>query len=220
MIGHVARGVPQGPVGALCRMAPVDLLVLFSFALIGLWFAKSRLQQQRVALLAHHLSNHSVERHIKTLSEGYLRALGEAEPGRREQVWNLLRSTEQALCREMRQLARDFAGADAGLTRVSKLAIWLPGSTSYAGTFDMREALHVHARGICRAVDDASGASARDRAFAISAEMLLMQHTCHWFCRSKSVASARMRANHGTPYAQVVGAVLPQTRTDYLALTA
>jgi hypothetical protein len=47
-----------------------------------------------------------------------------------------------------------------------------------------------------------------------------MQHTCHWFCRSKSVASARMLARHRTSYEQVVGAVLPQTRSDYLGLVS
>ena len=40
----------------------------------------------------------------------------------------------------------------------------------------------------------------KDRAFAILAEMLLMQHTCHWYCRSKAVASARMLARHQTSY--------------------
>jgi hypothetical protein len=50
--------------------------------------------------------------------------------------------------------------------------------------------------------------------------MLLMQHTCHWYCRSKSVASARMSARHRTSYEQLVGAVLPQTRQEYLGLVA
>jgi hypothetical protein len=84
----------------------------------------------------------------------------------------------------------------------------------------MREALRVHARGICLAVNEDCARSAKDRAFAISAEMLLMQHTCHWFCRSKSVASTRMRARHRTFYEQLVGAVLPQTRSDYLGLVS
>ena len=81
----------------------------------------------------------------------------------------------------------------------------------------MREALRMHSRGICRAVEE-QDASPKDRAFAILAEMLLMQHTCHWYCRSKSVASARMLASHRTSYEQLVGAVLPQTRQEYLGL--
>ena len=197
----------------------MDFLLLLPFAFIALWLARSRVQQQRIVLLSRYLSNHGIEKNIATLSQGYLRALGEADAGRREQVWNVLRGTEQALCREMRQLARDFASAEPAGTRVSKLAIWLPGASSFAGSFDMREALRVHARGICSAVDDEAAPSAKDRAYTISAEMLLMQHTCHWFCRSKSVASARMLANHRTSHAQLVAAVLPRTRADYLALT-
>lgn len=56
------------------------------------------------------------------------------------------------------------------------------------------------------------------RAFAILAEVLLMQHTCHWYCRSTSVASARMLARQRTSYEQLVQAVLPQTRQAYLRL--
>jgi hypothetical protein len=84
----------------------------------------------------------------------------------------------------------------------------------------MREALRIHARGICRAVEEQGGASSKDRAFVILAEMLLLQHTCHWYCRSKSVASARMLAGHRTSHEQLVRAVLPQTRQEYLGLVA
>jgi hypothetical protein len=196
----------------------VDLLLLVPIALLVFWSAKSRLQQRRIALLAGYLSRHDIEKNIETLTQGYLRALGEADPARREQVWGVLRSTEQALCRQVRQLASDFANAEPAATRVSKLPIWLPGASMLAGSFDMREALRIHARGICRAVEEEPAGSAKDRAFTISAEMLLLQHTCHWFCRSRSLASARMLAAHRTSYAQLVAAVLPQTRSDYLAL--
>ncbi|WBY01185.1 hypothetical protein PE066_17225 [Ramlibacter tataouinensis] len=199
----------------------MDFLLTLALVLaLSFWMTKAKLQQQRIALLARFLSGFSIEKNIETLTEGYLRALGEADPGRREQVWNLLRTTEQALCTQMRQFANDFAAADAAATRVSKLPIWLPLASAFAGSFDMREALRVHARGICRAIDEEGAGSAKDRAFAISAEMLLMQHTCHWFCRSKTVASARMLARHRTSYEQLVGAVLPQTRSDYLGLVS
>ena len=49
----------------------------------------------------------------------------------------------------------------------------------------------------------------------MSAELFLMQHTCHWFCKSKTVASARMMARHQTTYAQLVAAVSPETRRAY-----
>ena len=182
------------------------------------WIARARLQQQRIALLARFLSGYSIEKNIETVTQGYLRALGEASPDRREQVWNQLRASEQALCRQMTQFANDFAAADPALTRVSKLPVWVPPSLAFGGSFDMREALRVHARGICSAIEGETARSAKDRAFAISAELFLMQHTCHWFCRSKSVASARMLSRHRTSYVQLLAAVLPRTRAEYLAL--
>jgi hypothetical protein len=48
--------------------------------------------------------------------------------------------------------------------------------------------------------------------------LILMQHTCHWYCRSKTVASARMFARHKTSYAQLLEAVSPETRKAYNAL--
>ena len=131
----------------------------------------------------------------------------------------LLRGTEELLCRQVRKLAEDFAGVEATATRVSKFPIWLPRSPAFDKSFDMREALRMHARGIARAIEE-QGTSPKDRAYAILAEMLLMQHTCHWYCRSKSVASARMLATHRTSHEQLLGAVLPQTRQEYLALVA
>lgn len=185
----------------------------------ALWIARTRQQQRRIAILARYLSGHDIEKNIETLSQGYSRALGESDPARSEQVWGVLRGTEDILCRQVRKLAEDFAGVEPTATRVSKFPIWLPRSPALDRSFDMREALHMHARGICRSVEE-QGASPKDRAFAILAEMLLMQHTCHWYCRSKSVASARMLATHRTSHEQLVEAVLPQTRQEYLALVA
>lgn len=50
------------------------------------------------------------------------------------------------------------------------------------------------------------------------AELLLMQHSCHWFCRSKLVASARLLARHKTPYPKVLASVAPQSRQAYCKL--
>jgi hypothetical protein len=195
----------------------VDFLIVFALALGAAWLFKARLQQQRIALLAGFLAPYSIEKNIETVTQGYLRALGEQDAARREQIWSLLRANEQELCRQVTQLAGDFAAADPAITRVSTLPLWMPLASRLSPSFDMREALRVHARGICRAVENAAPAQ-RDRAFAISAELFLLQHTCHWFCRSKLVASARMLSRHKTSYDQVVLAVLPQTRAEYLGL--
>ena len=198
---------------------PVDFLLLLPLALGALWVVRARLQQRRITILARYLSGHDIEKHIETLSQGYSRALGESDAARGEQVWGVLRGTEDALCRQVRQLAEDFAGVEPTATRVSKFPIWLPLQPAFDKSFDMREALRMRAHCICRAVEE-QAASPKDRAFVILAEVLLMQHTCHWYCRSKSVASARMQASHRTSYEQLVGAVSPQTRQEYLGLVA
>ena len=79
----------------------------------------------------------------------------------------------------------------------------------------MRKALSMHAHAISSAVANRANQSQKDKAYTLSAELFLMQHTCHWFCRSKAVASARLLARHKTSYAQVLAAVAPQTRHDY-----
>lgn len=197
----------------------MDFLLILPIALVALWIARARQQQRRITILARYLSGHDIEKNIETLSQGYSRALDASDPARSEQAWGVLRGTEEVLCSQVRQLAEDFAGVEPAATRVSKFPIWLPLSPAFDRSFDMREALRVHARGICRAVE-AQDASPKDRAFAILAEMLLMQHTCHWYCRSKSQASARMLASHRTSHEQLVGSVLPQTRQEYLGLVA
>jgi hypothetical protein len=198
---------------------PVDFFLLLPIALVALWIARARQQQRRIAILSRYLSGHDIEKNIETLSQGYSRALSESDPARSEQVWGVLRGTEDVLCQQVCRLAEDFAVVEPTATRVSKFPIWLPLSPAFDRSFDMREALRIHARGICRAVEE-QGTSAKDRAFAILAETLLMQHTCQWYCRSKSVASARMLASHSTSYEQLVGAVLPQTRQEYFGPVA
>lgn len=195
-------------------------LLLTLVVLVGAWILKAGEQRRRVALLAALVSRHRIERSMQTLTEGYLRALGEQDPQRREAVWELLRPTEQELCASLGRVAADFTRVDARERRVSRIPFWMPFARTLPprASFDMREALALHARGICRAVQDPAARSPRDRGFTISAELFLLQHTCHWFCRSRLVASARMLAHHKTSYGQVLESVSAQTRAEYLAL--
>jgi hypothetical protein len=78
--------------------------------------------------------------------------------------------------------------------------------------------LEVHAQGIGRTASNLQGMSPKARAFRMMGEMFLMQHSCHWFCRSKTIASARMVAQHQTRYEQALEAVSPETRQAYLAV--
>jgi hypothetical protein len=147
----------------------VDLLLPFAVALaVGCWMAKAKVQRQRIAVLARFLSAYRIEKNIETVTQGYLRALGEGDPARREQVLYLLRANEQELCRQMGQLTDDIAAADPAATRVSKLPIWLPFALTLAPSFDLREALRIHARGICRAIDAEAATRAYHRGERVS----------------------------------------------------
>lgn len=200
-------------------MDPLFLLLLLgSGALVGL---NRHQQRQRIALLAHHLGPLQIEKLMETLTQGYLRALGESDPARQAQVFAVLQGSEAQLATQFAQLAREFAAVPAAQARASTLAVSLPWASVLLprATFDLRKLLAVHANGIARALRTDAGLSPRDRAFRISAELFLMQHSCHWFCKSRAVASARTLARHQTPHAQLVASVAPETRRAYLALT-
>ena len=198
----------------------MDLLVLAMLIAFGAFTLKSRDQRRRIALLGRMLGQYQIEKLMESLTDGYLRALGEADPERRTQIWNLLATTEAQLCEQFNRFSAEMASLDAAQTRVSKLPLALPYADRLfpGATFDLRQALAIHGKGLANAARNDRQQSPRDKAFLMSAELFLMQHTCHWFCRSRAVASARMLARHKTPHAQLVASVAPETRAAYLAL--
>ncbi|MBT2322725.1 hypothetical protein J7E62_10250 [Variovorax paradoxus] len=195
----------------------MEILTLTALILFGAYLIKSRDQKRRVALLAGHLGNYQIEHLMEKLTEGYLRCLGEDDLERREQIWNLLATSEQTLASQFSRFAAEFSKVGEADARVSRFPIALPFAQALfpGGSFDMREALAIHARGIADAAANVQQRTPRDKAYMMSAELFLMQHTCHWFCRSKAVASARLLARHKTSYAQVLDAVSPATRRAY-----
>jgi hypothetical protein len=210
---------------------------IFTFILLfatGVYILKSRDQKSRIVFLAKHLGRYPIERLMQTLIEGYARALGEPDAERQAQIFKLLATTELELREQFNRFADEFTRVDAVRARVSKLTFGLPYASRLfpAATFDLRRAMTIHAQAIVDAtaipvttpsdLPDAATALklSKSRAFTISAELLLVQHTCHWFCRSKMIASARLLARHKTSYTQVLVAVSPDTRSAYLALTA
>lgn len=199
----------------------MDFFLLLALAATGAYMLNTQQQRRRIVLLAQHLQPYQIERLMETLTQGYLRAMGEQDAERRQQVLDLLSSSEAQLCEQFDRFVADFKRVPEPLARVSRLPLGLPFAVQlFPGTaFDMREALELHGRGMARAARNEAGLSPRDKAFVMTAELLLMQHTCHWFCKSKTVASARMLARHKTPHAQLVASVSPETRAAYLALT-
>lgn len=200
----------------------MELFTLLTLLALGAYILKSRDQKKRIALLGSYLGKYQIEKLMESLTDGYLRALGEADLERRAQIWNMLDSAEVTLCEQFNRFVAEFSSVDAAEVRVSKLALAMPYADQLFpnATFDLQEALRIHARGIAQVAKNSQGRTQKDKAFTLSAELFLMQHTCHWFCRSKSVASARMLARHKTSYAQLVAAVSPETRKAYNALIA
>lgn len=201
----------------------MDPLFFASLLACGALFSINRQQQrQRIALLASHLGPLHIEKLMETLTQGYLRALGERDAARQNQIFALLEQSEDQLSRQLAQLAQGFATLAPGVARASSLPVCLPFATTVlaSATFDMRKLLAVHANGVALALQQRPGVSPRDRAFRVTAELFLLQHSCHWFCKSRTVASARMLARHQTSYPQLLAAVSRETRAAYQAVTS
>lgn len=195
----------------------MDILVFAMLAATGFWLLRSGWQRARIALLGSYLGKYQIEQLMESLNGGYLRALGESDPQRREQIWHLLVSTEEKLSAQFASFATDFSRVDAAQARVSTLAMAVPYADKLfpAATFDLRQLLAVHAQAITRAASANPDQTPKSRAFTLSAELFLMQHSCHWFCKSKAVASARLLVRHKTPYAQLLDSVAPETARAY-----
>ncbi|MFP5323879.1 MAG: hypothetical protein ACLGH2_04335 [Gammaproteobacteria bacterium] len=198
----------------------MDIFLMALVVALVLTVLKNHEQRQRIALLGAHLQRFQLEKLIEGLTEGYLRAFGEADAQRRESVLGMLETTERLLSAQLDDLARALQGLEPVQARISRLPIALPWATRWlpSATFDLREMVRLHATGVAQAIANADGLSRRDQAFRVSAELLLFQHTCHWYCRSRGVASARLLARHRTSHEQVVAAVSPATRQAYLQL--
>ena len=199
-------------------MELIEILSLLMLLAAALHWGNTQSRRQRTALLAEHLQPFQIEKRMQQLTEAYMRALGETDLQRQAQIWQIQEPVEQQLSEEFRALAQSFAQVPAPQARTLRLA--LPGIDKVLpqSTFDTRRVLQIHADGIERAVRNEAQRPSKDKAFTLMAEMFLMQHSCHWFCRSKTIASARMLAQHQTHYAQALEAVSPETRTAYLAL--
>ncbi len=55
----------------------------------GGYVVNAQQQRRRIALLAHHLGHYQIEKLLETLTQGYLRALGESDAERRD-PWEIV----------------------------------------------------------------------------------------------------------------------------------
>jgi hypothetical protein len=193
----------------------VTLVLIF-----GLHALNRREQRTRIALLASHLGPLRLEKHMESYMHGCQRALAEAEPARQASLWSMLESVQRILSDQVHKLAVDFAKAPQAEALVSGLPLALPKAALWwpQRTWDMRAMLQLHDQALARAAEARADESAKDQAYRFMAELMLFQHSCHWFCRSRLVASARLLARHQTHYEQVLQAVDPATAGAYRAL--
>jgi hypothetical protein len=196
----------------------MEFLSLLLILATGIHWLNTQGQRKRTALLAEQLRPYQIEKHMEQLTGAYMRALGETDPERQLQILQLQEQAEQQLASEFQNLAREFAKLPAPVTRAFKVALPFIDQLSPKASFDMRRMLEVHAEGIQRTVNNLQGFSPKERSFRMMGEMFLMQHSCHWFCKSKTIASARMLTQHQTRYEQALDGVAPETRKAYLAV--
>lgn len=197
----------------------MNLFILSALIAFGAYMLKAAYQRKRIVLLGSQLRPFQIDKLMEDITQGYMRALGESNAARQDQIWALLHDSETRLCEQFKRFVAEFSRLDAAQTRISRVPLGPPYADQLLPrtAFDFRKVLQVHAQGLEDAVTNTAQRSPKDRAFVLLAELLLMQHSCHWFCRSKSVASARMVLRHQTSYTQALDAVTPTTRKAYLA---
>ncbi|WP_323016650.1 hypothetical protein [Castellaniella sp.] len=193
--------------------------VLILLAIVVTWrLLCLRYQRTHIALLGRHLASLQLERHMETLTQGYTRAIHEKDEARQLQVLDTFAPTERAVATQIQSLADAMQQENTQATRMGVLPFCVPHIEQFlpASTRDFRTLLHIHAAGLRRVVDNKDCWTPKDRAYHLSAELYLFQHSCHWFCKSRAVADARLMLRHQVQHQKALEAVSAETRAAYL----
>lgn len=175
-------------------------------------------QRTHIALLGRHLASLQLERHMEALTQGYTRAIQEQDETRQLQVLATFDVTERAVAAQVQSLADTMQKESAQATSVGTLPFCVPYAERFlpAAVRDFRTLLHIHAAGLRHAVENEDRRDAKSRAYRLSAELYLLQHSCHWFCKSRTVANARLLVRHQVKHQKVLESVSAATRSSYL----
>ena len=183
----------------------------------GLNLLNKRVQRARIVWLAQHLSRHPVDKALERLVRETMTGLNHSDEDKRAHHWRCASQACDDLVVALQRALDDMGQGFAPMARGSRLAValpyaeqWLPGMA-----FDVRRLLAVHVQGLARMQTEEAANEPKTQAFMRLAEAMLLQHSCHWYCRSKTVASARLLAQHQTRYEQVLESVHPATHTAY-----
>jgi len=194
-------------------------ITLILLVVIAAWqLLRVRYQRTHIALLGQHLAGMQLERHMETLTQGYTRAIREESEARQLQVLDTFAQTERAVAAQVQSLATAMQKESAPAASMSVLSFCVPNVERFLPSLarDFRELLHVHAKGLRHVVDNTDQWDAKTRAYHLSAELYLLQHSCHWFCKSRAVADARLMLRHQVNHQKVLDSVSVVTRSAYL----
>lgn len=195
----------------------MNTLLLVLLITLGLHTIRVRYQRTRIALLGSYLSNLQLERHMETLTEGYSRAISETDQQRQLQILELFAQTEQAVATQVQSLADAMQKESLRTASLCILPFCLPYAEQIlpSMTRDFRQLLQIHAKGLRHVVANEGNWDEKSRAFHLSAELYLFQHSCHWFCKSRTVADARLMMRHQVQHQKVLDSVSAVTREAY-----
>ncbi|RTZ45831.1 hypothetical protein EKL30_05495 [Candidimonas sp. SYP-B2681] len=194
-------------------------IVLSVFVVAVIWrILCVQYQRGRIALLGSHLSGLQLERHMETLTQGYTRAISADTESRQLQVLETFAQTEHAVAAQVRTLADSMQKEGEQAAGMGVLRACVPHIERFrpALTRDLRRLLQIHADGLRHVVDNEKNLEPKDRAFCLLAELYLFQHSCHWYCKSRGVADARLMLRHKVDYQKVLDSVSDVTRPAYL----
>ncbi len=197
----------------------MDIALTLLLMIAAAWLALRVLYQRtHIALLGRHLSSLQLERHMETLTQGYTRAIHEETEARQLHVLENFAQTERSAAAQVQSLANAMQKESAQAAGMGVLSFCVPYIERFlpAMTRDFRELLGIHAAGLRHVVDNAGGLDPKSRAYHLSAELYLLQHSCHWFCKSRTVANARLAVRHKVTHQQVLDSVSETTRSAYL----
>ncbi|NYT85396.1 hypothetical protein [Pollutimonas harenae] len=196
----------------------MDIALILLMVIAAWQVLRVRYQRAHIALLGQYLANLQLERHMETLTQGYTRAIHEKEEARQNQVLETFAQTEHAAAANIQSLAGAMQKENIQAASLCTLPFCLPYAEHFlpALTRDFRALLRIHAAGLRYVVDNESQLTAKDRAYHLSAELYLFQHSCHWFCKSRAVADARLTLRHKVQHQQVLDSVSAVTRSAYL----
>lgn len=197
----------------------MEIVFILLTGIAAWWLLRVQYQRARIALLGNHLATLQIEKHMETLTQGYIRAINEDSDTRQLQVLETYAQAERVVAAQVQSLADRMRNESEGATKMATLPFCLPHAERLLPDTmlrDFRALLQIHADGLRHVVDNEERQDAKTRAYCLMAELYLLQHSCHWFCKSRTVADARLMMRHQVNHQKVLESVSSVTRLPYL----